>query len=91
MEKIAHSETTEQSAGERDPHRWETAGWRGGKCNILLASRLVYFERRRVERAMGSEWDGDLSRNIDRLLVLEDLLAEYVREGKRRDDGREEN
>lgn len=84
-------ESSEQLIGERDLQGWDTAGWCGGKCNIMLANRLVYFERRRVEGAMGSEWDGDLSQDIDRLLVLEDLLAEYVREGKRRHDGREEN
>ena len=72
IESVTRAEPPEQSAGGR-----------GGKRNIMLAKRLVYFERRRVEGAMGGEWDGDLSRDIDLLLVLEDLLAEYLSEGRR--------
>ena len=72
METVARADPTEQSAGGR-----------GGKCNIMLAKRLVYFERRCVEGAMGGEWDGDLSRDIDLLLVVEDFLTGYLSEGRR--------
>ena len=47
------------------------------------AEPLIIRERRRVEGAMGDEWDGDLSRDIDLLLVVEDMRAEYLSEGRR--------
>ena len=72
MESVVRPEPPEQSAG-----------WRGPECTIPLAKTLIIRERRRAEGAIIGEWDGNLSRDIDLLLVVEDFLTEYLSEGRR--------
>ena len=52
---------------------------------VPFAKTLIIRERRPVEGAMGDEWGGDLSRDIDLLIVVEDMLVEYLSEGRRRE------
>ncbi|MCH8041690.1 MAG: hypothetical protein IH977_15305 [Nitrospinae bacterium] len=72
METLTHDKSPEQSAG-----------WRGPECMIPFAKTLIIRERRRAEGAIIGEWDGNLSRDIDLLLVVEDFLTEYLSEGRR--------
>ena len=72
MESLARADPSEQSAGERDPHGWGSAGRRGCKNNLRLAKTLVRFERQRLQGQINSRWDAQLSRKLDRLLGAEE-------------------
>lgn len=47
---------------------------------VPFGKALILRKRWRLEGVMGDGWDGDLSRDLDRLLVAEEMLSEYVSE-----------
>lgn len=62
----------------------QTARHRGSSLLVILAAWLVRIEHRRLERNIPTDWDADLSLQLDQLTDIRERLAEYLGSERRR-------